>query len=74
MGASNIGGRWLAREQHEIGAATDEPAEQGTGSLTRNGGGPADAMPPLYPITDCMSERALVEWWMVVREFGCHPQ
>ena len=43
MGASNIGGRWLAREQHEIGAATETLGEGGDPAVTTIG-------PPLYPL------------------------
>lgn len=43
MGASNAGGRWLAREQHEIGAAILSQDEGGDPAVITLG-------PPLYPL------------------------
>jgi len=29
-----------------------------------------EAKPQRWPITDCMSDKAVVEWWIVLRSFG----
>jgi hypothetical protein len=26
--------------------------------------------PPRYPLSDCMGDRAFVEWWLVLKDFG----
>ena len=61
------GAKWLAHER--IGAATEQPVEPGTGTSSRKGV-IQPLLPPRYPLTDCMDDRALVAWWMVLQEFG----
>ena len=29
-----------------------------------------EAKPTRWPLTDCMNDRAVVEWWVICREFG----
>jgi hypothetical protein len=64
------GARWLAQQQHEIGAAS-------TPELREEGGDPAQGHsdrhgPPqaLYHLVNCMSERALAEFAEVLRQYG----
>lgn len=64
MSSEQRGARWLAREQREIGAAGGD-SDQDAARIT-----PAATEPPRYPLSDCMSDKALLEWWMVMREFG----
>lgn len=59
------GARWLAREQREIGAATSGDDQPSTGQHHVSAG-----EPPRYPLADCMGDRASVEWWLILREFG----
>jgi hypothetical protein len=67
MGATNqAGARWLAQER--IGAATEEPVEPGR--VTNPKGGDPATQPPRYPLSECMSDRAVVEWFLVLQEFG----
>ena len=64
MRTDQRGARWLAHEQRETGA------DAGSQAPARSGNNQAGTEPPRYPVTDCMGDRALVEWWMVLKEYG----
>jgi hypothetical protein len=68
MGSARVeqrGARWLALERQEIGAAPDGQESKDSGAISQ-----AEITPPRYPLPDLMTDRALVRWWLVVREFG----
>ena len=56
-GTSNAGGRWLARDRQEIGAATDTLGEGGDPAMTTNA--PPHALYPLLWRLDLSSLEAL---------------
>ena len=56
---STSGAVYLARERMQL-VREDEPAEAVQ---------VIEAAPQRWPLADCMSDRAIVEWWMVLREF-----
>jgi hypothetical protein len=56
---STAGAVYLARERAEL-VRDDEPVEAAQ---------VIEAEPQRWPLADCMSDRAIVEWWMVLREF-----
>lgn len=57
-----IGARWLAHQQQDSGA--------GESSQCRAAQPQCRDLRPRYALTDCMSERALAEWWRVLVEYG----
>lgn len=59
------GARWLARQKREIGAATCGDDQPSTGQHH-----PRAGEPPRYPLSDCMGDRAFLEWWLVLKAFG----
>lgn len=69
---STAGARWVAMDR----AMADAGPETGQGAIDtpcpmgNHGSDDSDASAARWSLTDCMSDRALVEWWMVLREFG----
>lgn len=64
MSGSTAGARWLAREQFEIGAATDTLGEGGDPAVITH------EPPHTFPLVDCMSERALLAFAAICAEYG----
>jgi hypothetical protein len=66
------GARWLAQQQREIGAATlRHVAEEGVDPAHEYHSNQPG--PPRYHLTDCMCSRALVNWFLILREYGRDP-
>lgn len=57
---STAGALFLAHERAEL-VREDEPVEACQ---------VVEAKPQRWPITDCMSDKAVVEWWIVMKEFN----
>ena len=58
---STAGAIYLARERE--GLVRDEPAPVVKATEL-------EPEPARWPITECMSDRAVVEWWAICLEFG----
>lgn len=59
---STAGAVYLARERAEL-VRDDEPEPE---PVIRT----AEPDQARYPITDCMSDKSVVQWWLVLRSFG----
>ena len=64
------GARWLAREQREIVAAALPELREGGGDPVEHSD---QQRPPRYPLSDCMCDRALMDWCEVLAEYGLMP-
>jgi len=69
-----IGARWLAREQREIGAAQHSLAQAERTVIQHDAGQSNQSEPPRYPLPLLMGQRALRLWVSVLGEYGLLPK
>ena len=69
-GINQVGARWLARERSEFGAAEHSHSMAERSVIQRSADSEISTTPPRYPLVDHLDGKRLLEWWLLLREFG----